>query len=234
MVYGYCGRLARSDQLRVERQKETGEGNVPNLNNPATQSYTKLRCLIAVIASIAISIIIMGVGALALPHGAFGWKILGLIMLAIASAVLAVSVQGIHTFSKPSLQIVVLALLAVVVMQLFLWNLQPDMSAIDEFKSYSPIYQAITIIIMCVVSPIFEEIYFRGLLFPIMSMHLGAVIAAILSAAFFVVLHPASNVIIATAFYTWLVYRSRSVYPGMVAHITFNSMVFLRILTWQP
>jgi len=218
----------------VEQHKERKVIVVPEIADSAIQTATTgSRCFTAVVSSIVAALIVMGIGGPSLTHGTLAWKFLGLFVLAIASAVLVAIVPGVNTFTKPSIKMILLALAAVAVMHLIRWHLKPDLNWIDEIKSYSIIGKIVSVVIMCIISPILEEIYFRGLLFPVLSIPLGSALGATLSAAFFILVHMSLGITIATILYTWLAYRYRSVYPSIVAHVAFNSVLFVRVVTWQ-
>lgn len=206
---------------------------MPEVTVSTNQTATGLRCFVAIATSIVASLIVIVFGGLTLPHGALAWKLLGPLDLAIASAVLVAIVPGVNTFSRPTIQMMLVALIVVVILHFMRWHVKPDMNCIVDIKSYSVLGQVLSVIIICVISPIFEEIYYRGLLYPIMSIHLGSKLGAILSAMFFVLTHMSFKVLIATTILTLLVYRSRSIYPSMATHIAFNSILMVRMITWQ-
>ena len=93
----------------------------------------------------------------------------------------------------------------------------------------SPILLVLSV---CVLGPIAEELVFRGAVLPALyRWRRNAWLAIMVSAALFGLIH--LNIIQGiVAFYSgivmgWLYYRTRSVVPGMVLHVTSNSLYML-------
>lgn len=196
-------------------------------------SVSGMRSLAAIIASILALLGFTIIGGLTLPSGSAAWKLLNPVALAAASAILILVVPGVNTFCRTKSKIIVIAIGAVVVVHLAHWNVKPEMTWVNEIKSYSLLCKILAMSTSCIISPIFEEAYFRGLLFPIIGIHWGPKVAAVLTGIAFITLHMSVGVFLATLIYTLLTYYSRSVYPSIAAHIAFNSMLFVRVVTWQ-
>jgi len=198
-----------------------------------SEPVSGIRTFAAIAASISAFIGLTIIGGLTLPSGSLAWKILGAVALATASVILISVVSGVNTFSRTKPKIIAVAIAAVVAVHLIRWHVKPEMDWINEIRSHSIFWQILLISTICVISPIFEEIYFRGLLFPIIGNYLGPKVGAVISGAAFLGLHLSFGVFLATIIYTLLAYFSRSVYPSIAAHIAFNSILFVRAITWQ-
>lgn len=191
------------------------------------------RCFLAIGSSLFCFISIVVIGGLTLQHGAIAWWFLGVGDLIISSVILAAWFPGTNTFIKPTSKMMLIALLTVVALICISWRLHPQQAIIDEYYSFDTFGKVCLIIIVCGISPVFEEIYFRGLMFPIASVKIGALAGGALSAFLFILFHLSLGVVLATVVYTWLVYRSRSIYPSIFAHIAYNSVWFIRAIMTQ-
>ena len=196
-------------------------------------SVSGMRSLAAIITSILAFLGLTIIGGLTFPSGSAAWKLLNPVALAAASAILIAVVPGANTFSRTKPKIILIAIGITVAVHLTHWNVKPEMTWINEIKSYSLHWQILVLPTVCIISPIFEEVYFRGLLFPIVGIHLGPKIAAVITGVAFLALHLSIGAFVATVIYTLLTYFSRSVYPSIAAHIAFNSILFVRAVTWQ-
>jgi membrane protease YdiL (CAAX protease family) len=198
-----------------------------------SEAISGMRSFGAIVASVVAFLGLIVLGGLTLPSGSLPWRILSPIALAISSAILISVVPGVNTFRRTKPKIIAIAIAVVVVLHLARWNVKPEMAWINEIRSYPMPWQILLVLTFCVVSPILEEIYFRGLLFPIIGLHWGLKTGAVLTGIAFLVLHISFGVFLATVILTLLTYFSRSVYPSIAAHIAFNSMLFLRAMTWH-
>jgi len=91
---------------------------------------------------------------------------------------------------------------------------------------------AALVAVSCILAPCSEEVYFRGLLFPLMRSSLGAVPGIWLSAAVFAALHldvwRFLPLLAGGAWLAWIYQQSRSLYVSIIAHGVWNLiMVFL-------
>lgn len=107
----------------------------------------------------------------------------------------------------------------------------------------TPLDIAIRMLGIIVLAPIVEEWIFRGVLLDVLGRRLSFVAANVLQASAFVLLHVPdliagsasvldwSSIMMDALFYGWMRHRTRSLYPGMVAHALGNSLaVFERLL----
>lgn len=119
--------------------------------------------------------------------------------------------------------------------QLFEWLGQtPDQAALFPVHAHDPAGQALVLIAGAVLAPIVEELFFRGYIFKAWMQRWGAPVAYIASALIFTVPHLAG---ITTGYIglivpifglglllAWAYHRSRSLVPGIVAHMLNNSV----------
>jgi membrane protease YdiL (CAAX protease family) len=199
----------------------------------SSSAISGIRSFGAIVASVVVFLGLTIVAGLTLSSGSLAWRILGPIALAASSAILISVVPGVNTFTRTKPKIIVVAIAVVVALHLARWNVKPEMAWINEIRLYSTPWQILLLFTFCVVSPILEEIYFRGLLFPIIGLHWGLKISAMLTGIAFLALHISIGVFLATIILTLLTYFSRSVYPSIAAHIAFNTILFVRAMTWQ-
>jgi hypothetical protein len=78
-------------------------------------------------------------------------------------------------------------------------------------------------------APLFEELAFRGLLYASLRARFGVVAAALLSSGVFAVLHFYSAAGFLVTFWSGLVWaltfeRTRSLLPGIAAHVVYNAL----------
>jgi membrane protease YdiL (CAAX protease family) len=91
---------------------------------------------------------------------------------------------------------------------------------------------------MLVVAPFFEEIAFRGILYPSLRTRMGLWPAAAVTAAVFAAVHfarwPVAVILFVSAIPAAVVYeKTRSLVPPMVAHVVNNTMGFLAITLYR-
>ena len=84
-------------------------------------------------------------------------------------------------------------------------------------------------------TPIFEELFFRGLVYATLRTRYGAVTSALASATFFSVIHFYALSGFLTTFWSGFVWafafeRARSLLPGVIAHSVYNLFYVLGIV----
>jgi len=86
-------------------------------------------------------------------------------------------------------------------------------------------------VVIVLIAPILEELFFRGFLYPALTKRFRAVGGAIISSAIFGLLHFQANISIYTfvlgLFLCFLYYKLRSTVPGMALHMLNNLVAFL-------
>ncbi len=106
-----------------------------------------------------------------------------------------------------------------------------------------PLEIALRVLGIIVLAPILEEWIFRGVLLEVLGRRLSFLISNVLQGTAFVLLHvpdltagsspvvDGAQVMVDALFFGWVRHRTRSLYPGMVAHALGNSLaVFERLL----
>jgi len=109
---------------------------------------------------------------------------------------------------------------------------------LKPFLSYGHAGRIIFVIFLTLLLPVIEEIYFRGLLYPIISKYLGYGAGAIITITIFTLGHSPSmsEVLLLAAsgsLYTWLAHRSKSLIPAILAHSVGNSIWLIIALRLQ-
>ena len=92
-----------------------------------------------------------------------------------------------------------------------------------------------TLVASVVLAPVFEEIIFRGVLYGSLRARFGVWPAVVMSAAIFALAHGYgaagfASVFLSGALWAWSYERTRSLLPGMIAHMANNAAVGLTLL----
>jgi membrane protease YdiL (CAAX protease family) len=103
-----------------------------------------------------------------------------------------------------------------------------ERSPVPERLLGEGIIRAFTVGILVVVGPAAEEIFFRGFLLPAFVQGIGMVPGMIAASAIFAIAHGDLAVLLPTfasgAVLSWLYLRTRSLWPGFLAHAGQNSL----------
>ena len=114
----------------------------------------------------------------------------------------------------------------VIVTSLGIDSLKP--SPVPERLLGEGILRAFTVGILVVVGPAAEEVFFRGFLLGAFVQGIGVVPGLIVASAIFAVAHGDLTVLLPTfvsgAILSWLYLRTRSIWPGFLAHAGQNSI----------
>ncbi len=105
-------------------------------------------------------------------------------------------------------------------------------AAITSWHNANSRYYPLTVFISSVlVAPLFEEIFFRGLVFKQLSNQLNVLFAALFSALFFAAIHWSwpefISLFVAALLYAYLLHRSQNLYIPLLAHIVHNLMTYM-------
>jgi membrane protease YdiL (CAAX protease family) len=144
---------------------------------------------------------------------AIGWAVAGLVAFYIVGAVLA------ELFGKPD-----------------------DQTLVDDLKTESALGVLIAWgLLICVLAPIAEEVFFRGFMFTVFSRRMGVAWAALLDGVVFGIGHAggaeAIQLVALGAFgvaLCLLYWRTQSIIPGMALHALNNSITFGATLDLEP
>lgn len=190
--------------------------------------------LFAIVLSVVVYIAIFFVGAVILPSGENVASILGVICLAVASKVLIHEFPEVLSVRKPSFQTILFAIfVALGTYAILCWRPLTE-GIITHYYSYKTFGRVIYAILSSLIYPVAEEIYFRGLLFPILILRFGVKVGAILSVFLFMFAHMTTDGLLSLALLggaaTWLVIRTKTLVPSIVMHITFNTVWLIHAL----
>ena len=99
----------------------------------------------------------------------------------------------------------------------------------------APLVVGVTLLDTVVLTPVFEEIVFRGLLFATLRRRFGTSVAAVLSAAIFAVAHGYGVLGFAAVFWSgllwaWAYERTGSLLPSIASHAVDNLMASLSVI----
>ncbi len=101
--------------------------------------------------------------------------------------------------------------------------------SLQQFVFTSKQGSLLAFIILVVLTPLIEEIYFRGFLFRGLLLHNKAWLAYIISAGLFALLHPPLvvmiNVFVVGLLLNYLVKETKSIWPGVLIHSLNNALV---------
>ncbi|SRR6266702_337003 len=175
---------------------------------------------------IIIVIILTAISGLIADHDFNAQGFAVFIALSAASVFITSRFPKVLSFHRISLSMAAIAILAGVAIELI-----PGGSGsihLVPYMAYGLSGRIIFIIIICLLLPIIEEIYFRGLLYPIISRYIGYKAAALITVTLFTLSHnPSLSEVLLLALsgglYTWLVHRTGSIISGILAHSAGNS-----------
>jgi len=115
----------------------------------------------------------------------------------------------------------------------FTW-LDPAQQALDQlnWQQANQSYHFSSVLLGTVLlAPLFEELFFRGVLFNALRVHLPAGWVVIVTALLFAAIHPSwpliLSVLLAGLLYGTLRHLSGSVLPALLAHLTHNGLTFV-------
>jgi len=97
------------------------------------------------------------------------------------------------------------------------------------------VWSLLTISTVCFIAPLFEELFFRGIIFTYFRSKMPTMLAIFLSAILFGIGHGyESNIIWATMlgiFFAWIYYKTNNIFYSLTAHIFVNTFnLFFMIL----
>lgn len=109
----------------------------------------------------------------------------------------------------------------------------PQIEALTGGTALSPIELGMLLILVAGVAPFAEELFFRGLVYPLMRNRMGAATAIILNAALFAAVHIIPQLLpglfVIGLFLSYLRERSGSIWPGVMYHAMQNGLAVLLI-----
>ncbi len=184
--------------------------------------------LFAIVLSIITLVFIFVVGVLSLPDDDNTISLLWAGGLIVASKVITSWFPGKVSLRKPSFKSITVAVVAAFVIHVIMWWRPLAEGYLNHYYSYELFGRLVYVIILCIIFPITEEVYFRGLLFSVISLRFGIRNGAILSVILFIIYHTTSKGVLSLALLggvsTWLAIRTDTLIPSIVMHITYNSL----------
>ncbi|WP_211655454.1 CPBP family intramembrane glutamic endopeptidase [Planococcus alpniumensis] len=150
---------------------------------------------------------------------------------------------GVHTFSpghwKPimiwSIVLIVVSIVLVIIMAEF--GVGTDNSKTDSLQSQlTRLNFFIGLISAAVISPIYEEIFYRGFLYRFFSSRYGIGVGMLLSASIFTLVHiPTFNTLpvnfVSGLIFAWIYQKTGSVLPCILMHGLFNGIAVILTAT---
>ena len=176
--------------------------------------------------------------------GIYGFVLLAVYLFAVRRAGGSWAAVGLNAFSwrwlalAPFLTALEFAGMAFINTQL-LWRFtgtpfeNPQIETITGGMRLTKIDLFLLLILVAVIAPIAEELFFRGMLYPLLRQRWGVVLAIVASALIFGLVHFIPVLIPGLMFVGlilgWVRQRSNSVVPGMIIHALQNGIAILGI-----
>lgn len=184
--------------------------------------------LFTISISIGVYIAIYSIGITLLPDDFNALCLLSIVSLAVSSLIIVSKYPRILSFNFPVFSEIALALICSFVVRIIMNYWPLNIKYVKYFFAYDITGRFIYVVLLCILIPVVEEIYFRGLLFTIISERFGVTVGAILSVILFVLYHMTTNGILALILLSgiciWLVHRTGKIIPSILAHISYNAI----------
>jgi uncharacterized protein len=214
------------------------------------QELMKLLLLVLVIVPIFIEYLLKGYLSNILQNELYSGTFVGLVMAIIFTAGLYVIAMkpnklswqevGLKRFSPqywPSLVgwtfvLIVISVAMVVVMELLL-GVGPENNKLESLQSrITPINFLIAFVSAAIISPIYEEIFYRGFLYRFLRGKFGIAISLFISSFIFMIVHiPTFNTLpvnfVGGLIFAWTYEKSGSIIPAILIHSLFNGIAVI-------
>ena len=109
----------------------------------------------------------------------------------------------------------------------------PQIEAITGGMRLTKMDLFLLLLLVAIIAPVAEELFFRGMLYPLLRQRWGVVLAVVMSALIFGLVHLIPVLIPGLVFVGlllgWVRQRSNSVVPGMIIHALQNGIVIFGI-----
>ncbi|GKV64695.1 MULTISPECIES: CPBP family intramembrane glutamic endopeptidase [Sporosarcina] len=160
----------------------------------------------------------------------------GLYVLALRPKRLGWTEVGLNRFSRSywgpivgwTILLLIASVLLVILMSFF--GIGVENSKTESVQTHlSPLAFLIAFVSACIISPVYEEIFYRGFLYRWFRGRYGIALGMAASSLIFMLVHiPNYNVLPATfvsgLVFSWTYEKTGSVVPGMIIHGTFNAI----------
>lgn len=119
----------------------------------------------------------------------------------------------------------------------FLFNIGTDNSKTESLQTrLSTINFVIAFVSAAIISPIYEEIFYRGFLYRWFRAKYGLIVGMLISSFIFTIVHiPTFNTLpytfLSGLIFAWTYEKTNSVYPAMIIHGTFNGLAIILTAT---
>jgi uncharacterized protein len=111
----------------------------------------------------------------------------------------------------------------------------PQVEAISGGRALSSADLLLLLVLIAGVAPFVEELFFRGMLYPLLRRRMGAPAAIVLNAALFAIIHVypllLPGLFVVGLFLAYLRERSGSIWPSVLLHALQNGLALLAIST---
>ena len=152
------------------------------------------------------------VGLLRFSNSYWGWIVVWTVILIIISIIMAIAVD-------------------------VLFNIGTDNSKTESLQaSLNPFTILIGFVSAAIISPIYEEIFYRGFLYRWLRSKYGIVCGLLVSSFIFMLVHiPTFNTLpytfLSGIIFAWTYEKTNSIYPAMIIHGAFNGLAVLLTVT---
>lgn len=199
----------------------------PNLTTEDVTYSRSKGWVLPISKSMLVFILIFLLGATIIPlDNDIKTKFVFFVAISTATVVLFLQFPGVLHLRKMSLSIAVTAIMAGAALPALSLFVPLNSRYLENFTSLTFPQQVAYVVFSWALFPVVEEIYFRGLVFPIGASRMGDVAGAVLSVTLFVLYHlrttGLSGLAVQGAIYTWLRYRNDNVSPSILAHSIHN------------
>lgn len=126
---------------------------------------------------------------------------------------------------------IIVSILLVLVMELM--GIGVENSKTESIQSHmTPLNFLIAFVSASIISPVYEEIFYRGFLYRLLRSKLGIATGMLVSSFIFMIVHlPTYNVLPVTfvsgLIFSWTYEKTGSVIPGIIIHGTFNGIALI-------
>ena len=214
------------------------------------KELTKLLLLILLIVPIFIEYLLKGYLKDVFQNDLYAGTLIGLIMaiifmiglysVALKPNKLSWQEVGLKRFSRNywlpiigwSFGLIVISVVLVIVME-FLLGVGPENSKSDSLQSrITPLNFLIAFVSAAIISPIYEEIFYRGFLYRFFRGKFGIALSMFLSSFIFMIVHiPTFNTLpvnfISGMLFAWTYEKSGSIVPAILIHGIFNGIAII-------
>lgn len=163
----------------------------------------------------------------------------GLYLIALKTKRLALHEVGLNCFPKKywgpiaGWTIVLIVVSILLVMLMALMGIGVENSKTESIQSQvTPLNFLIAFVSASIISPVYEEVFYRGFIYRLLRSKLGIVAGMIISSFIFMIVHiPTYNVLPVTfvsgLVFSWTYEKTGSVIPSIIIHGTFNGIALI-------